>query len=550
MRGVSAMKLQKIFFPIYVAFGVLAGEAAAAQLPSSVDNSKLKYMRPVFDHLGHGCGLAAGIGYTFTYEINALRDLDAKDSNNQYSYVYPYDFLDNGLNNVWVDDFTLGFEMVKTNGIPSSTDMGGFTNGYPTKWPNGYDIYFRGMQNRISDYFTIDLRTPEGLDSAKQWLHDHANGSPQGGLLNFSIFCDGVQYEILAIGTPEGGKHLISSFGTVNNHSMTIVGYNDSIRYDYNGDKKYTNDIDINEDGKIDIQDWEIGAFKIVNSWGPSAANSDSGFYYAPYSLFATPADQNGIRCDNKVFGMHVIKCHSPKLTLRVTITDSIRNNIKITAGVSENLEATAPDKIKTFGGMFNYSGGAYPMEGEHRSATLEFGLDVTELYDSIGGRPGKYFLIVESKAATGGIVDSVALMDYMKDVVRIYPSDQKAVVIAPNSTLNLGIVGNRSPVIKSTLAAREYLAFKASPNPVSSAEKVRFTLPSSNAEKASLSIVTASGKVVFHATYDKRDFSRIAWNLKSPSRTPIAKGVYRAGLSLRSHSGAAQEYSTLIFVK
>ena len=379
-------------------------------------------------------------------------------------------------------------------------------------------------------------------------MYDHADGSAQGGLLYFSVFCDGIQPHFLSIGTPEGGKKIVTDFGVAHFHSMTIVGYNDSVQYDVNGDNKYTNNIDINEDGKVDLQDWEIGAFKIVNSWGPSW--NDSGFAYASYRLFATPEDQKGIRRGNKVFGMHAIKSYSPKLTLRATVTDSIRNNIKITAGVSENLEATAPDKIKTFGGLFNYSGGAYPMEGSGRSAVLEFGLDVTELYDSIGGRPGKYFLIIESKETAGGVVDSFALMDYMKDAVRIYPSDRKAVTIVPNSTLNLGIVGNTSAVKNNATARGNFSRFFGSPNPVSSAGKVRFTLPPSNAENASLSIVTASGKVVFHATYDKKDFSRIAWNLKSHSRAPIAKGVYRAGLSLRSLNGAAQEYSTLIYVK
>ncbi len=42
---------------------------------------------------------------------------------------------------------------------------------------------------------------------------------------------------------------------------MTVVGYNDSIKYDFNEDGQYTNNIDLNDDGIIDLRDWEVGAF-------------------------------------------------------------------------------------------------------------------------------------------------------------------------------------------------------------------------------------------------------------------------------------------------
>jgi len=50
--------------------------------------------------------------------------------------------------------------------------------------------------------------------------------------------------------------------------SLTICGYNDSIRYDYNNDGQCTNDIDINNDRKVNVRDWEIGGFKFTNSIG------------------------------------------------------------------------------------------------------------------------------------------------------------------------------------------------------------------------------------------------------------------------------------------
>jgi hypothetical protein len=40
---------------------------------------------------------------------------------------------------------------------------------------------------------------------------------------------------------------------------MTYIGYDDSIRFDYNNDGRFTNDIDINGDRVVDMRDWEIG---------------------------------------------------------------------------------------------------------------------------------------------------------------------------------------------------------------------------------------------------------------------------------------------------
>ena len=50
---------------------------------------------------------------------------------------------------------------------------------------------------------------------------------------------------------------------------MTIVGYNDSIRFDYNGDGKYTNDVDQNEDGIIDPT--KVVTFALRNSVSAAA---------------------------------------------------------------------------------------------------------------------------------------------------------------------------------------------------------------------------------------------------------------------------------------
>ena len=60
------------------------GRAPQITLPPYVYNGEDKYFPPIFNQDGGSCGSAQNIGYMFTHEINALRDLDASKPENQY----------------------------------------------------------------------------------------------------------------------------------------------------------------------------------------------------------------------------------------------------------------------------------------------------------------------------------------------------------------------------------------------------------------------------------------------------------------------------------
>ncbi|MCF8366396.1 MAG: telomere resolvase, partial [Bacteroidales bacterium] len=68
----------------------LPEESKSRNLPESVDNSQLPYFRPIFDQVALECGQASGVAYTFTYEINRLRDLPANVPENQYVTHFVY----------------------------------------------------------------------------------------------------------------------------------------------------------------------------------------------------------------------------------------------------------------------------------------------------------------------------------------------------------------------------------------------------------------------------------------------------------------------------
>ena len=418
----------KYFFAKILSLLALGGCGLYAQipltltstLPASVSNNTKQFFRPVFNQQGESCGNASGIGFAFTYEMDCARNVSAGITANQYPYCHTYHFLNggssnNGTSHMYVD----ALNIVRENGIPNVDDYGGFTNGFPTKWLSGYDLWYKAMQNRVDKIDTISMLDTDGLRKVKQWVFDHGNGSANGGVANFGCSALGWQEGSIKSGV-ETGKTIMTSYGTSvsGDHGQTICGYNDSIRNDVNNDGKFTNNVDVNGDGKVDMADWEVGAFLVANSWG--TGYFDGGFYYAPYRLFAMTMAQGGLMNSNRVCIMTVKTSYKPKMTLKTSITHSQRSQIALSVGIAPDQAATTPTKTRTYKHQFNYAGGAYPMCGQNLSTTIELGLDVTDLLDSISGATqAKFFLIIDSKGGTG-TVNSLSLLDYSSGAIPV----------------------------------------------------------------------------------------------------------------------------------
>jgi hypothetical protein len=450
-------------------------------LPTSVDNSTRPYLRPVFSQLGNSCGSACGIGNVFTYEINAARSTDASQPQNQIAYLYAYHFLNDGLElSGKYHIFSDSWDIAKENGIPSVTAFGGFENGYPTKWVNGYSIYYNAMQNRIDQYDSIKITGPASLDSIKQWLYDHGDGSAYGGVAIVTGNSWGIATDVIKAG-PAIGKQLMIGFGAnlETNHAFTIVGYDDSIRYDFNGDGQYTNTIDVTKDNKIDMRDWEIGALHLVNSWG-TANFGDKGFIYCPYWALVETPDNGGSISDNHIFFCKVKKNVTVKAALKVQINNAHRDQIALSIGISENIQALSPTKIKTFKKQFTYAGGDFPMGGIKDSNIIEIGLDISDLIDSIGNAQAyKVFLIIDSKSNSGAIT-YVSLIDYSNGTPREYPSSLtffpiklgRSLITTQNVIPTNGIMNKKDNVFQS-FHVKNYDGVLEILSPFSGAQKI-----------------------------------------------------------------------------
>ncbi len=395
------------------------------ELPPYVNNAKTKYFPPVFQQAGGSCGSASRIGYMFTYEMNAMRDADASLPENQYPTHFTW-LLTNGHS---------GKEgMAVANGIPNSVVYGGTTyselfgiqndTDQDFGWMQGYDKWYSAMFNRIerNGNFPLHVGTEEGREAVKRWLYNH-NGDTRfkaGGICGIGVASGSMdqrrfsQRENLDIYEDYAATHYVHNWGPQVDHALTIVGYDDRIKFDLDEDSVF------GEEG-------EVGAWIVVNSWGPIWCSN--GFIYCPYSK-ATPSinDPTGFYQPEVYYARHNYR---PLRTYKILMEYSKRSEIKLSAGISQDINASEPEKILEFE-HFRYAGDglnstdapAVPMLGRWADEQLhhepmEFGYDLTDFSAEFDTRrPLKYFFIIETKANASGTgkIHSCSLMDYEFD--------------------------------------------------------------------------------------------------------------------------------------
>ncbi len=410
-------------------------------LPVSVDNSTFPWFRPIFAQESASCGQSAGIGYIFTYEIDRARNLPADTSINQFPTHFAWNFGNSG--NGWYGvSYFHSFEILRVLGTPNVNDYGGMFIDEGFTWITGYDKYYGAMKNRITGVSQIKANTPEGLLILKNWLNDHLDGSAYGGVAGFYAVSPWA-LKLLPAESPQAGKYVITNFqGTVATHAMTIVGYDDSIRYDYNFDGQFTNHLDINFDGVVDMRDWEIGGVKFANSYGDTWA--DLGFCYMMYKVIADDLQDGGI-WNHSVHILDVKPEYTPELTMKLTVKHDSREKIIIMSGVSNDTTSLLPEHIVSYP-FFDYSGGHQYMQGhrdEEAKKTIEVGLDLTPLLSYVTpGKPARFFVVIDENdpknEGTGEIV-SYSIMDYTNGVTEIHCPEEH-VPIAESSTTRLAV--------------------------------------------------------------------------------------------------------------
>lgn len=370
-------------------------------LPDSIDNSNEIYFPPLYNQNHPVCNQVVSSYYMMSYERNLLLNLSSAFPENQLSVYYPWNYNNGGFG--WSGSSYLQvFEMLDRTGIPSVETFWGDDIIDSIQWISGYEKYHSAMSNRLDEIYSIHLTDWEGIETLKGWLHNHLGERSPGGV---AAVLGGYNWlSSLPVSSPHAGETVLYQWGLVASHARVIVGYNDSIRFDYNGDGQFTKDIDINNDGIVDLRDSEFGAFKYAESYGTEVGNN--GFYWAMYKSFAEEYGAGGI-LNNVAYIIKPKIGYEPTLTADIELEYPKRNELQIGIGIAKNNLPTEIVKEFYFP-TFNYQGGPHPMQGngEAGSENIEFSFDISEVLSHVdSGEAFRLYLII-NHAQPGNILN------------------------------------------------------------------------------------------------------------------------------------------------
>ncbi len=358
----------------------------AEPLPSSVDNSLRKWFPPVIDQTGGSCAQASYIGYMFTYEINRLLDRDGFLPENRFSYLYTWNFVNDGIDQgSWGLN---GIQLALTNGImpdylfPAQSYVEAF------KWASGYDKYLEAIHYKARRISPIEVTSQEGVDKVRECL-------AEGHIVTFSGHSGGWTISSYSGHSETAYTDIITTLPTYGSHAMTIVGYDDTVEFSA-------------PDGTS-----SKGAFIMCNTWGESWA--DRGKVYYPYYFFVNKRDGSALSLD--MASVEVVVAE-PQLVFRVAVECDSRDDLAFMMGVADGAGKTAPMHNYT-AGIANHAGGDYPMQGSGQSVQIEFAFDFSPYVERLEGMTEpKFFLTVQrnkrgSQAATYARLLGFSVYDY-----------------------------------------------------------------------------------------------------------------------------------------
>ena len=148
----------------------LTPQSLQKSLPTLVDNSTQIYFRPLVDQSTYNsCVHAATVVYTYTYEVNRIRNLPANSLvyfENHYPAHYTYNYVNGGENGF--SGMLDGWRIIQDCGIPTLPEWGDIF-GDAIKWMTGYDKYLSALQNRVimDIQQPFSVASPEGLFKLK-----------------------------------------------------------------------------------------------------------------------------------------------------------------------------------------------------------------------------------------------------------------------------------------------------------------------------------------------------------------------------------------------
>jgi hypothetical protein len=411
-------------------------------LPSAVDNSLLKYFPPIGDQgvLG-SCAAFNTTYYQLTYTIAMEKGWDVKndrDNTKKFSPKWTFNLTNSGRNSSFsiFDSYKLFMDSgaAKWNEFVYINDDSDPKNYL--EWPTDAEIWRNALNYRIEDYGYLEVwdesdpdtpvKSPESesLTNIKQFLSN-------GHVLVFETNITGWNFTTVgndqstSYDDPFEGEYIAYVNGkssmSVDGHVMTLVGYNDDIW------------VDINGNGKVDPG--EKGAFKVANSWGTEEVlkfsnvdftwYSNQGFVWLAYDALnkvsavedspSIPERRHVWRYNNYAYWITPKSNYTPKFLVEYTMNTSNRYNIKKIFGFSNSnthhpVSFWDPDTVNKYSLVPIEKMG---FDGTENECDATFVFDLTHLYETYDNKEGNwYFSIIDEGAGNDGVLKELKFID------------------------------------------------------------------------------------------------------------------------------------------
>ncbi len=352
------------------------------RLPRFVDNSALPHFPPIFDQGRlESCTAVVSTYYQLTHTVGLMRGWDqgVLANDHRFSPAWTYNLTNNGANTGV--SLMRAYAALSAHGAVTLADFPYRGSPNPAsnyrRWPDDPALWRDALAHRIERFGVVDSREPV------RFLRELKRLLLNGHVLTASTAIDG--WNRRAIVAPPGAsgpfRHLGDSICTridpeaEVNHAVTIVGYDDDIWVDLDGN------------GRVDPG--ESGAFKIANSWGRNDWNR--GYRWLHYSAVArygpsrqAPAGWRGAFWLDRVYWLVPYRYYQPARVLELAVAPALRGDIRLAAGVAPAptslLTAAYADRLEAPNLAFAQGGGRFGFTGSSRpdSGPLRLNLDLT----------------------------------------------------------------------------------------------------------------------------------------------------------------------------
>lgn len=345
---------------------------AAEALPRAVDNSVSPCFPPIF-YQGdlNSCTSVAVTYYQLTYMTGRAQGWDQRNGGPalRFSPLWTFNLINDGNNRGTFQ--ARAYAALAAHGAVTLQDMPYHSATAPVtnfrRWPDDPNLWQRALAHRIEKFGTIqEANVVSLLRRLKQRLAD-------GEVLTATTGIDGWNRRRVAdnphsrLDNPYVGELIATAVArTAAIHCVAIVGYNDDLWVDLNGN------------GEVDPG--EKGALKIANSWG--TVDWNRGFRWLHYSALygsgdAGEPDRQPALVANRAYWMEVRPAYQPELVVQVDLPPMFRNEFSLSVGVgpagASGPVASAPNFA------FDFNGGRYGVGGRGVTQRIRTVLDLTQ---------------------------------------------------------------------------------------------------------------------------------------------------------------------------